>query len=94
MEIYFTAYNHKILLFPHLIMVLPKEKWQLIIYLHQNGVSTQDIVAKDIALQRTLYRLIKTYKETGSLKAKKTTGRKKSTSDRDDKALIRNCLLN
>ena len=75
-------------------MVLPKEKQQLIIFLHQNGVSTQNIFAKDIAPQRTVYRLIKTYKETGSLNAKKALGRKKSTSDRDDRALIRNCLLN
>ena len=49
MENYFTAYNYKILLFPHLIMVFPKEKQLKIISLHQNGVSTQDIVAKDIA---------------------------------------------
>ena len=69
-------------------MILPKEKWQLIIFLHQNGDSTQDIVSKDIAPQKTVYRLIKIYKETGSLKAKKAPGCKKSTSDRDDRALI------
>ena len=75
-------------------MVLLKKKRQLIISLHQNGISTQDNVAEDIAPQRTVYRLIKTYKETGSLKGKKTLGRKKSTSDRDDIAFIRNCLMN
>ena len=75
-------------------MVLPKQNRQLITSFNQNDVSTQDIIAKDIAPQRTVYRLIKTYKETGSLKGKKTLGRKKSTSDRDDIAFIRNCLMN
>ena len=62
--------------------------------MHQNGVSTQNIVAKEIAPKRTVYRLIKTYKETGSLKVKKAPGRKKSTSDHDDRALVQSCLLN
>ena len=75
-------------------MVLPKQNRQLITSFNQNGVSTQDIIAKDIAPQRTVYRLIKTYKETCYLNAKKASGRKKSISDRDDRVLIRNCLLN
>ena len=66
----------------------------LVIYLHHNDLSTQFIAAKGIALQRIVYRLVKTFSETGSLKKKKACGRKNAISDRDDRGLNRNCLLN
>ena len=40
-----------------------------------------------------MYKIIKTFKKTDSLKVKKVTGRKKLTSDKDERILIRNYLV-
>lgn len=73
-------------------MVIPKEKRETIILLHQSGLSTKEIVAKHLASSRTVYRLIKQFKETKSTVAKTAPGRRRLSSARQDRALVRHSL--
>ena len=75
-----------------LIMVISKAKRETIIHLHQSGLSTKEIVAKRLASSRTAYRLIKQFKETKCTAVKKAPGRKRLSSARQDRALVRHSL--
>uniref|UniRef100_A0A096MHI0 Transposase Tc1-like domain-containing protein n=1 Tax=Poecilia formosa TaxID=48698 RepID=A0A096MHI0_POEFO len=67
-------------------MVIPKEICAVIIALHKNGLTGKSIAARKIAPQLTIYRIIKNFKERGSIVAKKG-GRPRKTSKRQDRLL-------
>lgn len=75
-------------------MVTSSENRKAIISLHQNGVSSKDIAKQGLANVRTVQRIIKSWKETGSSSAKKGGGRPKVSNDREDRHLIRSQLSN
>uniref|UniRef100_A0A087XEY1 Transposase Tc1-like domain-containing protein n=1 Tax=Poecilia formosa TaxID=48698 RepID=A0A087XEY1_POEFO len=68
-------------------MVISKETRAVIIALHKNGLTGKSIAARKIAPQSTIYRIIKNFKERGSIVAKKATGRPRKTSKRQDRLL-------
>ncbi|KTF79861.1 hypothetical protein cypCar_00043621, partial [Cyprinus carpio] len=45
-------------------MVTSKETRAAIIALHQNGLTCKEIATKNIAPERTIYRIVKNFKET------------------------------
>uniref|UniRef100_A0A3B5QJL5 Tc1-like transposase DDE domain-containing protein n=1 Tax=Xiphophorus maculatus TaxID=8083 RepID=A0A3B5QJL5_XIPMA len=68
-------------------MVTSKETRAVIIALHKNGLTGKRITARKIAPQSTIYRIIKNFKERGSIVAKKAPGRPRKTSKRQDRLL-------
>lgn len=70
-----------------LTMVISKETRAVIIALHKNGLTGKSIAARKIAPQSTIYRIIKNFKERGSIVAKKAPGRPRKTSKRQDRLL-------
>ncbi|KAI4902731.1 hypothetical protein NFI96_016640 [Prochilodus magdalenae] len=70
-----------------LTMVISKETRAVIIALHKNGLTGKSIAARKIAPQSTIYRIIKNFKERGSIVAKKAPGRPRKTSKRQDHLL-------
>ncbi|RXN38373.1 testis-expressed sequence 2 -like protein [Labeo rohita] len=65
-------------------MVTCKETRAAIIALHKNGFT-----GKDIAPKSTIYRIIKNFKERGSILVKKASGRPRKSSKRQDRLLKR-----
>ncbi|RXN05549.1 testis-expressed sequence 2 -like protein [Labeo rohita] len=70
-------------------MVTCKETRAAIIALHKNGFTGKDIVATKIAPKSTIYRIIKNFKERGSIPVKKASGRPRKSSKRQDRLLKR-----
>ncbi|RXN12009.1 testis-expressed sequence 2 -like protein [Labeo rohita] len=70
-------------------MVTCKETRAAIIALHKNGFTGKDIVATKIAPKSTIYRIIKNFKERGSVLVKKASGRPRKSSKRQDRLLKR-----
>ncbi|KAL7862565.1 hypothetical protein SRHO_G00140060 [Serrasalmus rhombeus] len=68
-------------------MVISKETRAVIIALHKNGLTGKSIAARKIAPQSTIYRIIKNFKERGSIVAKKAPGRPRKTSKCQDRLL-------
>ncbi|KTG03273.1 hypothetical protein cypCar_00046661 [Cyprinus carpio] len=62
----------------------PKEKKAsaAIIALHQNGLTCKEIATKNIAPERTIYQIIKNFKERGSTAVKKSSGCPRVSSKR------------
>lgn len=75
-------------------MATSKETLAVIIALHQNGLTCREIAAKDIAPERTIYRVIKNFKERGSAAVKKASGRPTVSKERQCRLLLRNQLRN
>jgi transposase len=63
-------------------MVNGKETRVFIIALHKKGFTSKDITASKIAPKSTIYRIIKNFKESGSIVVKKTSGRPRKSSKR------------
>lgn len=81
-ECYFSSQKHTIFFSFNAGNVLVQEKRLLIIFsFHQNGLTTQDIVAEGIARERTVYMIIKAFQDTGSMTGKKASGRQNRSSD-------------
>ena len=76
-----------IIVLPLSAMVTCKETWAVIIALHKKGFTGKDIAASKIAPKSTIYRIIKNFKESGSIVVKKALGRARKSSKRQD------CLL-
>ncbi|KTF73596.1 hypothetical protein cypCar_00041933, partial [Cyprinus carpio] len=55
-----------------------------IITLHQNGLTCKEIPTKNIAPERTIYRIIKNFKEMGSTAVKKSSGHPRVSSKCQD----------
>ncbi|RXN11474.1 hypothetical protein ROHU_030002 [Labeo rohita] len=70
-------------------MVTCKEMRAAIIALHKNGFTGKDIVATKIAPKSTIYRIIKNFKERGSILVKKASGRPRKSSKHQDRLLKR-----
>src|SRR4029434_10958359 len=68
-------------------MVTCKEKRAVIIALHKKGFTGKDIAASKIAPKSTIYRIIKNFKESGSIVVKKASGRPRKSSKRQDRLL-------
>uniref|UniRef100_A0A087Y8V5 Transposase Tc1-like domain-containing protein n=1 Tax=Poecilia formosa TaxID=48698 RepID=A0A087Y8V5_POEFO len=66
---------------------LSLKKRAVIIALHKNGLTGKSIAARKIAPQSTIYRIIKNFKERGSIVAKKSPWRPRKTSKRQDRLL-------
>ena len=61
-----------------LAVVTSKETRAAIIALHQNGLTCKGIATKNIAPERTIYRIIKNFKERGLTAVKKPSGMSQS----------------
>ncbi|RXN11578.1 hypothetical protein ROHU_010563 [Labeo rohita] len=70
-------------------MVTCKETRAAIIALHKNGFTVKDIVATKTAPKSTIYRIIKNFKERGSILVKKASGRPRKSSKCQDRLLKR-----
>ena len=57
------------------ILVLPLSSLAIIIALHEKCCTGKDIAASKIAPKSTIYRIIKNFKESGSIVVKKASGR-------------------
>lgn len=68
-------------------MVTCKETRAAIIALHRKGFTGKDIAATKIAPTSTIYRIIKNFKERGSIVVKKASGRPRKSSKRQDRFL-------
>ena len=68
-------------------MVTCKETRAVIIALHKKGFTGKDIAASKIAPKSTIYRIIKNFKESGSIVVKKASGRPRRFSKRQDRLL-------
>ena len=66
-------------------MVTCKETRAVIIALHKNGFTGKDIAASKIAPKSTIYRIIKNFKESGSIVVKKASGRPRKSSKCQDR---------
>uniref|UniRef100_A0A8C7R8T1 Transposase Tc1-like domain-containing protein n=1 Tax=Oncorhynchus mykiss TaxID=8022 RepID=A0A8C7R8T1_ONCMY len=55
--------------------------------MHKKGFTGKDIAASKIAPKSTTYRIIKNFKESGSIVVKKTSGRPRKSSQRQDRLL-------
>ena len=77
--------------FPKMVILLENRKVNC---LHWNGVNTKDIAQHRLANVRTVQRIIKSWKETGSSSAKKGGGRPKVSNDREDRHFNRCQLIN
>ena len=77
----------EIIVLPLLTMVTCKETRAVIIALHKKGFTGKDIAASKIAPKSTIYRIIKNFKERGSIVVKKASGRPRKSSKRQDRLL-------
>ena len=68
-------------------MVTCKEIRAVIIALHKKGFTGKDIAASKIAPKSTIYRIIKNFKESGSIVVKKASGRQRKSSKHQDRLL-------
>ena len=75
---------HGIIVLPLSTMVTCKETRAVIIALHKKGFTGKDIAASKIAPKSTIYRIIKNFKERGSIVVKKASGRPRKSSKRQD----------
>ncbi|KTG01615.1 hypothetical protein cypCar_00040865 [Cyprinus carpio] len=75
-------------------MVTSKETRAAIIALHQNGLTCKEIATKIIAPERTIYRIIKHFKERGLTVVKKSSERPRVSSKHQDCLLLRSQLRN
>ena len=76
-----------IIVLPLSTMVTCKETRAVIIALHKKGFTGKDIAASKIAPKSTIYRIIKNFKESGSIVVKKASGNPKKFSKRQDHLL-------
>ena len=76
-----------IIVLPLSIMVTCKETRAVIIALHKKGFTAKDIAASKIAPKSTIYRIIKNFKESGSIVVKKASRRPRKSSKRQDRLL-------
>ena len=70
-------------------MVASKETPAAIIALHQNGLTCKGIAAKNIAPERTIYRIVKHFKERGSTAVKNASRRPRVSRTPQDLLLLR-----
>ena len=63
-----------IIVLPLSTMVTCKETRAVIIALHKKGFTGKEIAASEIAHKSTIYRIIKNFKESGSIVGKKASG--------------------
>ena len=75
-------------------MVTSKETRAAIITLHQNGLTCKEIATKNIAPERTIYRIIKNFKERGSTAVKKSSGSPRVSRKHQNRLLLRSQLQN
>uniref|UniRef100_A0A3B3S7W9 Paired domain-containing protein n=1 Tax=Paramormyrops kingsleyae TaxID=1676925 RepID=A0A3B3S7W9_9TELE len=68
-------------------MVTCNETRAAIIALHKKGFTGKDIAASRLAPTSTIYRIIKNFKERGSIVVKKASGRPRKSSKRQDRLL-------
>ena len=73
-----------IIVLPLSIMVSCKETLAVIIDMHKKGFTGKDIAASEIATKSTIYRIIKNFKESGSIFVKKASGQPRKSSKRQD----------
>ena len=64
----------------------------MIIALHQEGISQREIAKRTHCSQSSVHYIIKKQDETGSVRDKKIPGRKRKTSAREDRLLVRMSL--
>ena len=76
-----------IIVLPLSTMVTCKETRVVIIALHKKGFTGKDIAASKIAPKSTIYRIIKNFKESGSIVVMTASGHPRKSSKRQD------CLL-
>ena len=76
-----------IIVLPLSSMVACKETRTVIIALHKKGFTGKDIAASKIAPKSTIYRIIKNFKECGSIVVKKVSGHPRKSSKRQDHLL-------
>ena len=76
-----------IIVLPLSTMVTCKETRAVIIALHKKGFTGKDIAASKIAPKSPIYRIIKNFKESGSIVVKKDSGRPRKSSKRQDRLL-------
>ena len=76
-----------IIVLPLSIMVNCKETRAVIIALHKKGFTGKDIAAGKIAPNSIIYRIIKNFKESGSIVVKKASGHPRKSSKRQDRLL-------
>uniref|UniRef100_A0A673ZNA5 Tc1-like transposase DDE domain-containing protein n=1 Tax=Salmo trutta TaxID=8032 RepID=A0A673ZNA5_SALTR len=76
-----------IIVLPLSIIVTWKETRAVIIALHKKGFTGKDIAASKIAPKSTIYRIIKNFKESDSIVAKKASGHPRKSSKRQDHLL-------
>ena len=67
-----------IIVLPLSAMVTCKETHAVVIALHKKGFSGKVIAASKIAPKSTIYRIIKNFKESGSIVVTKASGRQES----------------
>uniref|UniRef100_A0A674DE09 Tc1-like transposase DDE domain-containing protein n=1 Tax=Salmo trutta TaxID=8032 RepID=A0A674DE09_SALTR len=68
-------------------MVTCKETRTVIIALHKKGFTCKDMAVNKIAPKSTIYRIIKNFKESGSIIVKKASGCPRKSSKRQDRLL-------
>ena len=73
-----------IIVLPLSTMVTCKETCAVIIALHKKGLTGKDIAASKIAPKPTIYRIVKNFKESGSIVVKKASGRPRKPSKCQD----------
>ena len=76
-----------IIVLPLSNMVTCKETRAVIIALHKKGFTGKDIADSKIAPKSTIYRIIKNFKESGSIVVKKASGRPRKSSKHQDRLL-------
>ena len=76
-----------IIVLPLSVMVTCKETHAAIIAVHKKGFTGKDIAACKIAPKSTIYRIIKNFKESGSIVVKKASGRPRKSSKHQDRLL-------
>ena len=76
-----------IIVLPLSTMVTWQETCAVIIALYKKGFTGKDIAASKIASKSTIYRIIKNFKESGSIVVKKASGHTRKSSKRQDRLL-------
>ncbi|KTF84389.1 hypothetical protein cypCar_00005311 [Cyprinus carpio] len=74
--------------------VTSKETCAAIVDLHQSGITCKEMNTKNIALERAIYHIIKNFKERGLTAVKKSSGRPRVSSKRQDHLLLSSQLQN
>ena len=77
-----------IIVLPLSTMVTCMETCTVIIALHKKGFTGKDIAASKISPKSTIYRIIKNFKESGSIVVKKASGRPRKSSKHQDRLLM------